>query len=99
MAGGGLVNLDVWRRACEAPDSQVIMLLGEGTFHQIHGGVATNADRPMFPVFQEEYQRIRGAPYVAPEIAPIYLGRVPPDALPKLAWSAERAAARVSGHG
>lgn len=93
MPGGGLANLDIWRRACEAPDSEAIILLGEGTFHQIHGGVATNADRPMFPVFHEEYQRIRGTPFVAPAVSPIYLGRVPTAALPKLAWSAEQALA------
>ncbi len=91
MSGGGLANLDTWRRACEAPDSEVIILLGEGTFHQIHNGVATNADRPMFPVFHEEYQRIRGAPFVAPAVSPVYIGRMPRSALPKLAWSAERA--------
>lgn len=89
--GGGLANLDVWRRACEASDTQVILLLGEATFHQIHGGVATNADRPMFPVFHEEYQRIRGGPYVAPAVSPLYLGRVHPAVLPTLAWSAEQA--------
>ncbi len=93
MPGGGLANLDIWRRATEAPDTEVIVLLGEGTFHQIHGGVATNADRPMFPVFHEEYQRIRGGPFVVPAVAPLYLGRVPPAALPKLAWSAEQAMA------
>ena len=95
--GGGLANLDIWRRACEAPDREVIILLGEGTFHQIHGGVATNADRPMYPVFHEEYERIRGAPFVVPAISPIYLGRVPTATLPKLAWSAEQAIAAVQG--
>lgn len=93
MPGGGLANLDVWRRACEARDTQVILLLGEATFHQIHGGVATNADRPMFPVFHEEYQRIRGGPYVVPAVSPLYLGRVHPAALPTVAWSAKQALA------
>lgn len=40
--GGGFANHDLWKRACELPDAQVIMLLGEATFHQFHGGVATN---------------------------------------------------------
>lgn len=93
MPGGGLANLDTWRRACEAPGSQVVVLLGEGTFHQVHGGVATNADRPMFPVFHEEYQRIRGEPYLVPQVSPIYLGRIHPAVLPSLAWSAHQALA------
>lgn len=93
MPGGGLANLDIWRRACEAPDTQVVTLLGEGTFHQVHGGVATNADRPMFPEFHTEYQRIRGGPYAVPAVEPIYVGRLSQAVLPKLVWSAEQALA------
>ena len=96
MPGGGLANLDMWRRACTMPDSQVVILLGEGTFHQIHGGAATNADRPMFPVFHEEYQRIRGEPFSPPDVSPIFVGRVPAAALQKLAWSAQHAEQRLS---
>ena len=91
MAGGGLANLDIWRRACEAPGTRVIILLGEGTFHQVHGGVATNAERPMFPLFHEEYRRIRGQPFRAPDVDALFVGRVPEAALEKLAWSARRA--------
>lgn len=94
---GGLVNLDVWRRACTAPDSEVILLLGEGTFHQIHGGAATNAPRPMFPVFHEEYQQIRGEPFESPAISPVFVGRIAPAVLPKLAWSAEHASRTLAG--
>jgi len=42
--GGGLLNLDLYRRACEAPGILLVVLLGEGTFHQLHGGVAS--ERP-----------------------------------------------------
>jgi glycosyltransferase involved in cell wall biosynthesis len=91
MAGGGLANLDIWRRACEAPETQVVILLGEGTFHQVHGGVATNAGRPMYPLFHDEYQRIRSEPFRAPGVDPLFVGRVPDAALEKLAWSASRA--------
>ena len=41
--GGGLSNHDMWSRACEHSPENVIILFGEGTFHQVHGGVATNA--------------------------------------------------------
>lgn len=97
MPGGGLANLDMWRRACTMPDSQVVILLGEGTFHQIHGGAATNADRPMFPVFHEEYHRIRGEPFSPPRVSPIFVGRMPAAALQKLAWSAQHADQQLSG--
>jgi hypothetical protein len=91
MPGGGLANLDMWRRACDARESQVIILLGEGTFHQLHGGVATNAARSMFPVFDEEYRQIHGVSYRPPEVSPIYVGRIPLPALPKMGWSIEQA--------
>src|SRR5258708_1055088 len=35
--GGGLINLDTFCRALELPDAEVVILLGEATFHQLHG--------------------------------------------------------------
>lgn len=43
--GGGLVNLDFYARAVEGAD-QVWTVLGEGTFHQVHGGAATGLPAP-----------------------------------------------------
>ncbi|MBA3543825.1 MAG: glycosyltransferase family 2 protein [Chthoniobacterales bacterium] len=40
-AGGGLVNLDFYARAVAAAD-HAWTLLGEGNFHQVHGGAATS---------------------------------------------------------
>lgn len=90
--GGGLVNLDLWRRAVTAEGAQVILLLGEGTFHQLHGGAFTNAQATQWNVFAEEYRKIRNADFSVPEIDPIFLGRAPTEALAKLAWSASHAA-------
>ena len=42
--GGGAANHDVFVRALEAPGTQLIRIAGEATFHQVHGGVATNAE-------------------------------------------------------
>ncbi len=66
--GGGLVNLDFFARAMENPDATPVLLLGEGTFHQFHGGVATNApiDAHPWERFHEEYRRIRGKNYAEP---------------------------------
>ena len=44
--GGGLVNLDTYERACALPQRELLMLLSEGTFHQVHGGAATNSLKP-----------------------------------------------------
>jgi Methyltransferase domain/Glycosyl transferase family 2 len=75
--GGGLANLDMWARACVDPDSQVIMLLGEATFHQVHGGVATNNTNAPHELFAQEYSKIRGRPYERPRIEVLYFGGLP----------------------
>ena len=49
LPGGGLVNLDTYRRALELPNTELVVLLGEGSFHQIHGGTATNCNIDLFP--------------------------------------------------
>ncbi|MEO1405916.1 MAG: hypothetical protein AAFV54_05430, partial [Pseudomonadota bacterium] len=72
--GGGLANLDIWRRACETPNARPIMLLCEGTFHQVHGGVTTNSAKSYRDAFNAEYERIRGTPYVRPDVETLFLG-------------------------
>ena len=42
LPGGGLVNHDLYRRACALHGVELVVLLGEGTFHQYHGGAATS---------------------------------------------------------
>ena len=78
--GGGLVNLDFMRRAGELEDVRPVVLLGEGTFHQVHGGVTTSAPTAArWQEFHDEYLRLRGRDYAPPRIAPAYLGtRLPP---------------------
>jgi glycosyltransferase involved in cell wall biosynthesis len=92
--GGGLANLDTYVRACALADSQLIVLLGEGTFHQVHGGVATNAPVHPWVKMHDEYVRIRGIPYAKPTVTPWLLGTVNPHALPSIALSATRAMSR-----
>jgi glycosyltransferase involved in cell wall biosynthesis len=76
--GGGLANLDIWKRACTIQNGQPIILLGEGTFHQIHGGIATNAKSPVLPRFHEEYYKIRNENYSKPTNKPFFYGRLNP---------------------
>jgi hypothetical protein len=89
LPGGGFVNLDFFRRACQIPESELIILLGEGTFHQYHGGSATNA-RPeelveLSRIWAEQYRGLRGEEFVAPTRARLYFGEMPGLALPYLA--------------
>ncbi len=82
--GGGLANLDIWKRACETPGATPIIMLCEGTFHQVHGGVTTNAEQSTRAAFDAEYARIRGAPYRRPDVEALFVGRPNPAALSKM---------------
>jgi glycosyltransferase involved in cell wall biosynthesis len=88
--GGGLVNLDFFERAVTSRSLEYVMLLGEATFHQFHGGVASNApitNHP-YPRLHEEYVRIRGKDFVPPLRRPRFIGHIPDEALPAAAASA-----------
>lgn len=61
--GGGAANADLLRRALETPGTRQVVVLGEGVFHQIHGGTHTNAGRDSLEVHKQaakEYYRLRG---------------------------------------
>lgn len=76
--GGGLVNLDTWVRACEKNPHAVIMLLGEATFHQLHGGASTNAKHSTWEPFHREYIRLRGKPFEHPRVRMLFYGSLDP---------------------
>ncbi len=88
--GGGLANLDTWKRAVESEGCFPVMLLGEGTFHQVHGGVATNALKPPTAEFREEYAALRGGPYVIPQAQVHLFGSFPANAQKSLVASLEK---------
>lgn len=81
IRGGGLVNLDLYKRACELPGITHVFLHGEGTFHQFHGGSTTGGEdiearKNLIEAIKEQYQQIRGSKFTAPETNPIYLGEL-----------------------
>lgn len=88
--GGGYVNLDFYKRACESINP-LIVLLGEGTFHQVHGGVATNSPKSSnaAQAFHNEYVQIKGEDYTPPITKPIYWGQIPVEAIRFLHLSTE----------
>jgi len=82
LRGGGLINLDFYRRACEHPDIQHVIIPGEGTFHQFHGGVTTGGEErdvrdAYIEASKEQYKKLRGQEYSSPATHPIYLGQLP----------------------
>jgi hypothetical protein len=90
LPGGGLSNHDLYRRACELDGAQLVVLLGEGTFHQIHGGAATSG-RIGWDEMHAEYVKLRGRAYQPPPNERLYLGTVPDTALTHVEQSARRA--------
>ena len=63
--GGGLCNLELFARATNRPSALNILLLGEATFHQFHGGAATSG-RGYFGGSLDEHIQATGQPYVIP---------------------------------
>jgi glycosyltransferase involved in cell wall biosynthesis len=88
--GGGYINLDTLARAMELPDSELVVLLGEATFHQLHGGIATNQSyrdlAQSLSTWEEQYRAIRQRPWRAPTTRkPTEKGTLPDPVLPHLA--------------
>ena len=95
--GGGLCNHEFRNRALATQTLQPVALLGEGVFHQVHGGAATNAppDRRPHKGFWAEYEALFGQPYVAIDSPqPLYLGTMPKAARRFLSSTATEVAPR-----
>ncbi len=80
--GGGVVNLDLYKRACEYPGAMHVFLHGEGTFHQFHGGVTTGGEdtearQRFIDEIMGQYQEIHGRKYENPVTNTVYLGEIP----------------------
>ena len=83
--GGGQVNLDFYKRAVEQQDTLLVILVGEGSFHQFHGGITTGTQgedriKSMEDHFNQ-YAALRGGPYRSPTKRPVYLGCLPDSAM------------------
>jgi hypothetical protein len=63
--GGGLANLELFTRYATRPGALNIALLGEATFHQHHGGIAT-ANGAYFEESLREHLYVTGRPYRPP---------------------------------
>jgi len=97
--GGGSVNLDIYRNQALLPESQLVILAGEGSFHQFHGGVTTADAGDLEDVLashREELKSIRGDYYSAALREPIIYGEIPRAAHAFLRESSIRATKRYS---
>jgi glycosyltransferase involved in cell wall biosynthesis len=64
IPGGGFMNIDLFRRICNLEDTVPVMLIGEGSFHQLHGGTTTNVtpeeQTRLAETYREQYRVIHG---------------------------------------
>jgi glycosyltransferase involved in cell wall biosynthesis len=79
--GGGLINSDIFKRAADMHGVMPVQLIGEGSFHQLHGGTTTNvsaAERnARVEKFRREYAEIRGHDNFMTEKPFHFMGHLP----------------------
>ena len=81
LPGGGFLNLDLYKRAADYPPTEPVLLVGEGSFHQLHGGTTTNVspqerDRRV-ATYKAQYQDLYGCELLASEKPVHFLGHLP----------------------
>lgn len=95
--GGGFASFDFFHRAVTAAGDSFIMIVGEGTFHQLHYGATTQAGGisreaepgvPLSKLFHHEYESIVGVPFQLVDRMPLLIGRVTHPAVPRLFFAA-----------
>ncbi len=82
--GGGLINSDIFKRAADRPGVTPVQLIGEGSFHQLHGGTTTNVSaeerNAKVMKFRQEYADIRGHDKLMTDKTFHYMGHLPTNA-------------------
>ncbi|MET0903158.1 MAG: CmcI family methyltransferase, partial [Acidimicrobiales bacterium] len=79
MPGGGYANLELFERLGASPDVTVVSILGEGSFHQVHGGTTTNDGarddrRSKIFGYGDHYRELRGRTHRGPAKTFHYVG-------------------------
>jgi hypothetical protein len=92
LPGGGSVNLHIYTKLAALPESRLIVLGGEGSFHQFHGGVTTAEILEREAVLESHRQQLRainGGTFAGVHREPMMLGVVPGQAQEFLKLSAD----------
>ena len=78
---GGFLNLDIYKRACDTEGVTPVQLVGEGSFHQLHGGTTTNVSMEQRKLkteqYRQQYRAIRGHDQVMTDKDVHYMGHLP----------------------
>lgn len=84
LPGGGFLNLDLYKRALDAEGAVSVQLVGEGSFHQVHGGTTTNSEREAreakLASYREQYMALRGHGELLSDRPLQFLGHLPTQA-------------------
>lgn len=90
--GGGLINSDIFKRAADVNGVTPVQLIGEGSFHQLHGGTTTNVSaeerNARVAKFRQEYAEIRGHHEIMTDKTFHFMGHLPTQAskIHRLRW-------------
>jgi cephalosporin hydroxylase len=81
MPGGGYANLDLYERLTQTPGVTPASIIGEGTFHQFHGGTTTNvgdqtARRERLVSYRLQFEELRGRPLAGGDRPVHYVGAI-----------------------
>jgi hypothetical protein len=93
MAGGGALNLFLYYKLAMHRDIEPYLLAGEGSFHQLHGGVTTSTQTDRDSLLKRQSDQLNellGHPFESPKVEPTLLGKVPGPAFRYLEYSAKR---------
>lgn len=81
IPGGGCLMPDLYRELCEMPDASTVQVMGEASFHQVHGGISTSSTREQqkeqWAVYTQQYEQIRGKPFVISKKVQHFIGHIP----------------------
>ncbi|MEQ9397198.1 glycosyltransferase family A protein [Haliea sp.] len=84
LPGGGFLNLDLFKRAADAEGAELVQLVGEGSFHQVHGGTTTNSDtaarEARLASYRDQYRELRGHDTLLSHKPLNFLGHLPTQA-------------------
>ena len=84
LPGGGFINTDLFKQSIDAPGVDAVQLMGEGSFHQLHGGLTTSVSRKerdaKIESYFVQYEQIRGNREIITENEFKYMGHLPTEA-------------------
>lgn len=97
LPGGGSLNLHLFRQLGMLPGMRYVLLPGEGTFHQFHGGITTSEQADREAVLESHRRQLHSfwdGGFHALRRQPELFGAVPSQAQRYLKFSSRKAQAR-----